>query len=164
MSGSKSGFFEVIAHLAIAGVLLATTMSQLNSLAERTRAAPESFPLVMLNVDGVQVVAQHANTESLRQQGLMWQHPPLSHGMWLSYPSPQVIALWMKNTPAPLDVAFVGPDSRVIGFATMQPYSEQTHISPGVAIAALEMPAGWFAQHRVEIGDQVTVDAALSEP
>lgn len=119
------------------------------------RMSVYDFPLQKLSVNGIHVTVQLADTDERRRRGLMWQKPIRYDGMILVFEHPQQISLWMKNTPTPLDVAFVDADWTIIGFARMESYSEDEHHSPGPAIAALEMPQGWFENMNITTGSKV---------
>lgn len=115
---------------------------------------PETFALIQLNLGSQQIAVQLADTEAKRAQGLMGQQP-LKHGMLLLNPQARAMTLWMKNTPTALDVAFIDQQWRIISIAQMQPFSEQLHDSPKPALAALEMPLGWFAKQNIQPGQQL---------
>lgn len=69
---------------------------------------------------------------------------------------PEKASFWMKNTPSPLDLVFIAPDSRVesIRFAA-EPFSEEPIESRGKVIAVLEVPAGLAEKLGVHAGDRV---------
>lgn len=117
-------------------------------------AYAQTFALVQLNLGSQQISVQLADTEARRAQGLMGQQP-LKQGMLLLNPQARPMTLWMKNTPSALDVAFIDQQWRIISIAQMQPFSEQLHDSPKPALAALEMPLGWFAKQNIRPGQQL---------
>lgn len=64
----------------------------------------------------------------------------------------------MHNVKAPLDIAFIDADGRIVDIQRMQPYvagaaRQPTYSPPGAVAAALETRAGWFAEHGVRAGD-----------
>jgi uncharacterized membrane protein (UPF0127 family) len=64
----------------------------------------------------------------------------------------------MKDTLIPLSIAFWGDDGTVLAILEMDPCTANPcpTYAPGMAyMYALEMNAGWFHEHRVEIGDRV---------
>jgi uncharacterized membrane protein (UPF0127 family) len=61
----------------------------------------------------------------------------------------------MKNTYVPLSIAFIGADGRILNIEDMTPQTETTHPSRGVALYALEMKKGWFAERAIVAGDRV---------
>lgn len=122
------------------------------------RLTTYTFPIQKLLVGDHEITVQLADTPARRQHGLMWQDPIRYDGMILVFDEPQKISLWMKNTPTPLDVAFIGPDWTIIGFAQMEPYSEDEHWSPEASIAALEVPQGWFGKMQITVGAKIVVE------
>jgi uncharacterized membrane protein (UPF0127 family) len=67
------------------------------------------------------------------------------HGMLFVFDAPQPLAFWMKNTYVPLSIAFIASDGRILNIEDMAPRTETTHPSRGLALYALEMKKGWFA-------------------
>lgn len=84
--------------------------------------------------------------ESLQEQsrGLMFREEMgPNEGMIFPYDPPQVLGFWMRNTPLPLDIIFIGPDNRIINIHRQTvPYSLDSLRSEGLAIAALELNGG----------------------
>ena len=63
---------------------------------------------------------------------------------------------WMKNTPIPLDIIFIGPDGRIANIAAMTvPYSLDGVESDGVVSAVLEIAGGRAAELGLAAGDKV---------
>lgn len=114
----------------------------------------ETFALVQLQINGNNIEVQLADTVAKRSQGLMGQ-TPLKHGMLLLLQQPAEMVLWMKNTPEPLDVAFIDVNWRIVAIKSMQANTETLHPSGQVVRAALEMAPGWFAKSSIQVGDQV---------
>jgi uncharacterized membrane protein (UPF0127 family) len=62
---------------------------------------------------------------------------------------------WMKGTHIDLDIAFVGPDIRIIAITRMKA-EDETHVtSPRPYRWAIEAPAGWFERNNIRAGDMV---------
>lgn len=102
------------------------------------------------------VTVEIADTPELRERGLMHRDSlPPEHGMLFVYPRPRVLSFWMRNTRIPLDIAFLDGDGRILDIQRMEPFTDDLHESPAPALYALEMAAGWFAEHGVEPGDRV---------
>ncbi len=109
------------------------------------------------------VHAEIADTPQAREHGLMGREKLCEDcGMLFVFPVAQRYQFWMKNTPLPLDIAFIGADRRIINIAAMQPYTTTAHGAEGDALYALEMNQGWFARHHVKPGD--TMDAVQPAP
>ena len=64
--------------------------------------------------------------------------------------------LWMKDTPLPLSAAFMDEQGRIVDILDLQPLDTTIRCSREPARYALEVNQGWFRQHRLEVGDQVT--------
>jgi uncharacterized membrane protein (UPF0127 family) len=63
---------------------------------------------------------------------------------------------WMKNTPIPLDIIFIGPDRRIANIAAMTvPYSLEGVESQGAVIAVFEIAGGRAAELGIQAGDKV---------
>lgn len=55
-----------------------------------------------------------AETDEQRQRGLMYVRDlPETTGMLFTYPTSQILSIWMKNTFIPLDIIFVKSDGTV---------------------------------------------------
>lgn len=112
------------------------------------------FSLVKLKLADKLIEVQLADSPERRSQGLMGQSP-LHHGMLLLQDEVRTMVLWMKNTPEPLDVAFISADWTVLSIQQMQAFSETRHSSKVPVIAALEMPLGWFAKQNIQVGSKL---------
>ena len=65
-------------------------------------------------------------------------------------------SFWMKNTPLPLDIIFIGTDGRISNIAANTvPYSLQPVASDGIAIGVLELNAGRAAELGIVAGTKV---------
>ena len=97
-----------------------------------------------------------ARTREAQSRGLM-ERPPLGddEGMIFPYKTAAVQGFWMKNTPSPLDIIFVGEDGRILNIITGEPYSEKNLISDGHANLVLEIRGGRAAELGIEPGDVV---------
>lgn len=63
-------------------------------------------------------------------------------GMLFEYPYPSTASYWMKGTTIPLTIAWFDPSGRCIGFADMEPLSEEPVDAPGRYSFVLEVPQG----------------------
>ncbi len=74
------------------------------------------------------IAIEIADTDAERRRGLM-QRRSLGYdrGMLFLFEETSTDGMWMKNTPLPLDIVFVSPDSQVINIARRTtPFSEET--------------------------------------
>lgn len=109
-----------------------------------------------LDVGGVKVTAEIADTPALRERGLMGRASlPENHGMLFVYPEERELSFWMRNTPLALDIAFIDRGGTIINIETMQPNDDENTVSNRPAMYALEMEAGWFEANGVEPGARV---------
>ncbi len=66
------------------------------------------------------------------------------------------VQFWMKNTIAPLDIVFIGPDGKIISIAeNAVPYSLKPIPSGGAVEATLELQGGITATDDINVGDKV---------
>lgn len=144
--------------LTLAGLMLAFASAQ--------AVAKSALASTQLCVgDHAQVItAEVADTFKSRARGLM-QRESLEphHGMWFRYDSlrPGHNGFWMYQTLIPLDIAFIGPDNRIVRILQMQPC---TSIDPANCrsykpqadyLSALEMDYGYFQDAGIGVGDQI---------
>jgi uncharacterized protein len=91
-----------------------------------------------------------------RSRGLMFrQEMDKSHGMLFVFDESQPVGFWMKNTPLPLDLVFIGQDGKVRAIEKGEPFSEAP-IAPGEPVQfVLELNAGTAAAAGIEEGDLI---------
>jgi uncharacterized membrane protein (UPF0127 family) len=69
---------------------------------------------------------------------------------------PGTRGFWMKNTPLPLDIIFIGLDGRISNIAAMTvPYSTETVFSEGPASAVFEIRGGLAEELGIVPGDRL---------
>jgi len=78
-----------------------------------------------------------------RSTGLMFRETMADdRGMLFVFERTQPVSFWMKNTPMPLDLIFIGEDGTVSAVLPGEPFSEAA-ISPGEPVRfVLELKAG----------------------
>lgn len=109
-----------------------------------------------LRIRNHEIRAEVANTEESRRRGLMFRDKlGENSGMVFIYPQADVSAMWMKNTHVPLSVAFIDRKGRILNIEDMEPLSENSHASAGLAAYALEVNRGWFKKRGIGVGDRV---------
>lgn len=91
-----------------------------------------------------------------RSRGLMFrQEMDEDHGMLFVFEESQPVGFWMKNTPLPLDLVFIGQDGKVRAIERGEPFSEAP-ITPGEPVQfVLELNAGTAAEAGIENGDLI---------
>ncbi|MDP6803761.1 MAG: DUF192 domain-containing protein [Rhodospirillales bacterium] len=98
-----------------------------------------------------------AVTETQRGRGLQYRKSLAPDaGMLFDFGTPEPAAMWMMNTPIPLDMIFVAGDGRVVNVeARTQPGSLAVIRSAGAVRAVLEVNAGTAERLGIEAGSRV---------
>jgi hypothetical protein len=121
-----------------------------------TSALAAELPTVELKIGNHRLIAEIAATPDTRTTGLMRRFSlQPDHGMLFVFDVPQPLAFWMHNTYVPLSIAFAGADGRILNIDDMAPQTDDTHPSAGLALYALEMKKGWFAERGIRAGDRI---------
>ena len=123
-------------------------------------AAPKpqrDLPKATLSLGTNTLSAQVAADDASRELGLMSRtNLGTDEGMVFVFPSPRQVTFWMKDTPSPLSIAYVGPSGRIFEIHDMKPFDETPIPSASSAVVyAIEVPLGWFTQHGVLAGSTV---------
>jgi uncharacterized membrane protein (UPF0127 family) len=91
-------------------------------------------------------------------------------GMLFILPDVKIQTFWMPDCFISLDIAFIGPDRRVISVQTMykEPGVDRDHLkryySGAPAQYALEVPAGVMVHAGIKAGDPVEFSSNISLP
>ena len=135
---------------------------------------PQPRPSAAVTIRGRSWQVELATTAEQRYRGLSDRKDlPAGRGMLFIYPQPQILDFCMRQCLIPLDIAFIGPDMRVVKIYTMEvePYGFDTkrYDSEVPAQYALEVPKGALAAAGVQVGDKVGFSsnmpaAAKAEP
>ncbi len=105
------------------------------------------------------VDAEVARTADERAKGLMYRDTvPPGTGMLFVFDQLGPQSFWMANTYVPLAIAFMDASYTVVDIQQMEPLTTDSHESGAPALFALEVPAGWFAAHGIEVGTRATVE------
>jgi uncharacterized protein len=98
-----------------------------------------------------------AQTVEQLQKGLMYrEHIDADYGMLFVYTRVQETAMWMKNTPIPLDMLFIDNDGKILWIAeNAKPYDERAISSHFPIRATLELKGGEVARRGIMRGDTV---------
>jgi len=106
-------------------------------------------------INDIPIIVEIADTEELRQEGLMFRHSLQDgHGMLFVFESVGIHGFWMKDTHIPLSVAFISACGKIKKIAPLYPHDHST-ISDHDVHCALEVPQGFFKQHGIGVGDVV---------
>ncbi|MEG3597023.1 MAG: DUF192 domain-containing protein [Pseudomonadota bacterium] len=98
-----------------------------------------------------------ADTPEAQARGLMFRTDlGDNEGMIFPYDGTHAQSFWMKNTPLPLDIIYIGPDRRISNIAAeTEPYSLDPVYSVGPVLGVLELRGGRAAELGIEPGDLV---------
>lgn len=136
----------VAAQRAFTGFVTPQTGLQVLPLTiERARGGP-----VTLRVELARTAEQQAH-------GMMGRlEAPPGTGMLFPRSPPARATFWMRDTPVPLDMIFIGPDKRIESIvADVAPLSDAMTSSRGPVIAVLELGAGEARRLGIAVGDRV---------
>ena len=119
--------------------------------------AEAPLPVRQVKVAGHALRVEVAATIEQRMKGLMFREKlGADDGMLFVFDEPGYHAMWMKNTPLPLSVAFVDGAGTILNILDMEPHTLDQHAAAGPAVYAIETNKGWFAKRRIKAGDKVT--------
>ena len=97
-----------------------------------------------------------ADSRERSARGLMFRTSLLEgKGMLFIFPEEQVRSFWMKNTFIPLSIGYFNSKKELIDIQEMAASQSEmqedypTYVSKEPAQYALEVPAGWFAKHKI---------------
>lgn len=131
------------------------------SAASQQRGHPESgleiVPVTISTDKGEhRFTAEVAATQEEQARGLMFR-TQLGPDEAMIFPRQgDVASFWMKNTPLPLDIIFIGQDRKIINIAAeTTPYSLDSVSALGPTSAVLEIPGGRAAELGIGPGDAV---------
>lgn len=116
----------------------------------------EGPAVTTLRIGDVEAKVEVADEPSERERGLMYRDSlPEDTGMLFVYPRERILSFWMRNTKIALDIAYVNQRGYIVDIQRMEPQSDELHESAAPAMYAVEMTAGWFEEHDIEVGDRV---------
>jgi len=137
-----------------------------SALAAAPAAAANTHPVSGLRIVPLTVTSKGkvhkfrvelASTPEEQGRGLMFRNAlgPYEGMIFPSMP-PGPRSFWMKNTPLPLDIIFVGVDGRILNIAARTtPYSLDALASQGPTSGVLELAGGRAAELGIGVGDTV---------
>lgn len=104
-----------------------------------------------------------ANTFELRKKGLMnIKNISDDYGMFFAWEYAKTQCMWMKNTPAELNVAYINKNGKITEIHHMEPFSEVSVCSSKPVLYALEVKKGWFKHNKIQVGDIININNILS--
>jgi hypothetical protein len=109
-----------------------------------TFARPDGAPITTIDIE-------IADTNREREQGLMRRRSlGFERGMLFIFEAVNEDGMWMKNTPLPLDIVFVAPDSTVINIVERtKPFSLDPIRPTAPKKYVVEVRAGFVDRHNL---------------
>ena len=153
-------FRKILFALAAVAVIVAAlgiylAMQQPVAADQAMRLPVDPVPLSVETNDGERTFTiEIADEPTERANGLMFRKTmDDDRGMLFVFPQTQPVSFWMKNTPMPLDLVFIGQDGRVVDTLPGEPFSEAP-IGPAVPVRfVLELKRGTAESAGIEAGD-----------
>ncbi|HET8700549.1 MAG TPA: DUF192 domain-containing protein [Nitrococcus sp.] len=139
---------------AIAGVMLIAACGC--GLTETHRRSVADLPSGELLIDGERITARIGATPDERALGFQYAtRQQLRHELiYFSFPYAEIPRFHMQNVAAPLLIAWIGPDHRVIAVDRMAP-GACCYEPPAEIIAALELAPGQPLANRIRPGSRI---------
>lgn len=124
------------------------------------KTATETLPWIWIKVGSVSMQVQIPETEDQLATGLMFRKSlPENSGMLFVFKKPGRADFWMKNTLIPLDIGFFDQKGILLEIRTMLPNSEEITSSTSKDILyALEVPEGFFKEHKLKPGISISFE------
>jgi uncharacterized protein len=121
-------------------------------------SSPSAEVIVRTDAGERSIAVRVADSEAERQAGLMGVHDlAADEGMAFVFDGPSTSTFWMKDTPIPLAIAFVGEDGHILTITEMTPCRTDpcpTYAADGPYTLAVEANSGWFGANGVRVGDE----------
>jgi uncharacterized protein len=141
-----------------AGLFLFVAATVAGSAQEHPMLLPvDPAPLLVETATGEQRFSIEIADDGIeRARGLMFRRTmPDYRGMLFIFEQTQRVSFWMKNTPMPLDLLFIGEDGVVKAILQGIPYSEAP-IGPATPVRFdLELTAGTAQKAGIAEGDRM---------
>lgn len=143
--------------LASVPLLLAAIVLQAAAPQLRVPRGRALFP------DGTGVSLEIADTEPVRQRGLMFRDRLAPNdGMIFVFPESGYYPFWMKNTLIPLDMLWLDVQARIVSIARSVPPCKAepcpSYRPDGNASYVIEVVAGFAREHGLKVGDTVKLE------
>ena len=135
--------------IAVCGFVIVPSMAQ-----EPPRIEPVTF---VTATTSTMLQAEVADTEELRERGLMFRHilPP-DQAMLFDFGTPRPASMWMKNTNMPLDMVFVREDGTIAAIAeNTVPLSLDTVSVQEPVKGVIELAGGTAKKLGMHLNDKV---------
>jgi len=106
-----------------------------------------------------------ADSPAKREIGLQYRRNLApDRGMIFLFSEESQQTFWMKNTPIPLDMIFIGRDMKVVGVvAQTVPFSLDARSVEAPSQYVLEINGGLAERHGIQTGDRVRFDSISTQ-
>ena len=135
---------------------LATALFALMSITSSCGAEPR---VIISTREGREAAFQVevADTPTKRELGLQYRKElAADRGMIFLFPAPSLQSFWMKNTPLPLDMIFIGSDRKIAGIVEQTvPFSLEPRSVGAPSQFVLEINGGLSKWLGIRAGDAV---------
>jgi len=135
---------------------LATALFALMSITSSCGAEPR---VIISTREGREAAFQVevADTPTKRELGLQYRKElAADRGMIFLFPAPSLQSFWMKNTPLPLDMIFIGSDRKIAGIVEQTvPFSLEPRSIGAPSQFVLEINGGLSKRLGIRAGDAV---------
>lgn len=156
--------YTIFSYRFLCGFLLPAVFCAvcvLSSCSKKKFNLPTEELLILTEENGIPktrtVLAELATSAQERNWGFMERkHIPDGTGMLFVFENDARRNFWMRNTPHPLTIAYIGSDGIIYDLIDMTPYSEAPVKSSRSVRFALEVPQGWFYSNGIRVGNRVT--------
>jgi uncharacterized membrane protein (UPF0127 family) len=120
--------FRLLSVLLLVGLALGCTPEESESDNDELSFQEGTLAFVQPNGDTLRAIdIEIADSDDERERGLMRQRSlGYERGMLFIFDTVDKGGMWMRNTPLPLDIVFVAPDSQVINITRRTtPFSDE---------------------------------------
>jgi uncharacterized protein len=141
----RQSLFAVFLNAALLSPAIAQDVARIEPLSVVTATTATLFS------------AEIADTDELRERGLMFRHVlPKDSAMLFDFGKPRPAAMWMKNTYVSLDMLFVRIDGTIAALAeNTEPFSTQIISVEEPVKGVVELPAGTVKRLGIKRDDKV---------
>jgi hypothetical protein len=140
---------------AIAAGLIVGVALLLGTCGSSTAIDREPLTIIAANGTTAHLEVEIADTAAERETGLMGRTELAPDtGMFFVF-EPPARGFWMKDTRIALTAAFIDRCGEIVGFADLDPLSEEIKNVSQPYSYGLEVDRGWFARNGIAVGDIV---------
>ena len=120
----------------------------------------DTSELTRVSIGGVTIFVAIADTPVSRAQGLSGTSElPKNRGMLFVFPRDGYYSFWMKDMQYDIDIIWLSESGTIVHTEErVSPDSyPESYSSPLPAKSVLEVPAGFVEQHKLRLGERVTI-------